>query len=38
VTQKRLDEYLDYYNNGRRHMGIRMKRPAELTTRMMQSY
>jgi putative transposase len=38
VTQKRLDEYLDYYNNGRRHMGIRMKKPAELTTRMMQRY
>ena len=34
VTQKRLDEYLDYYNNGRRHMGIRMKRPVEL----MRSY
>lgn len=34
VTQQRLDEYLDYYNNGRRHMGIRMKRPAELV----QSY
>lgn len=31
VTQKRLDEYLDYYNNGRRHMGIRMRRPRELT-------
>jgi putative transposase len=38
VTQRRLDEYLDYYNNGRRHMGINMRRPAELTTRMMQSY
>jgi putative transposase len=38
VTQKRLDEYLDYYNNGRRHMGIQMKKPAELVTRMMQSY
>lgn len=34
VTQQRLDEYLDYYNNGRRHMGIKMRRPAE----MMQSY
>ncbi len=38
VTQQRLNEYLDYYNNGRRHMGIKMRRPAELTTRMMQSY
>ncbi len=34
VTQARLDEYLDYYNNGRRHMGIRMRKPAELV----QSY
>jgi len=34
VTQKRLDEYLNYYNNGRRHMGIRMKKPAEVV----QSY
>ena len=34
VTQKRLDEYLDYYNNGRRHIGIRMKKPAQLV----QSY
>ncbi|GAC1600338.1 MAG: hypothetical protein NVS3B29_00630 [Candidatus Saccharimonadales bacterium] len=31
VTQQRLDEYLDYYNNGRRHMGIKLRRPAELT-------
>jgi putative transposase len=38
VTQRRLNEYLDYYNNARRHMGINMRRPAELTTRMMQSY
>jgi transposase InsO family protein len=36
VTQQRLDEYLDYYNNGRRHMGIAMRRPAELTVTMMQ--
>jgi putative transposase len=36
VTQQRLDEYLDYYNNGRRHMGIRMRRPAELTVSMVQ--
>jgi transposase InsO family protein len=34
VTQQRLNEYLDYYNNGRRHMGISMRRPAEV----MQSY
>jgi transposase InsO family protein len=34
VTQQRLDEYLDYYNNGRRHMGIKMRRPAEVV----QSY
>lgn len=33
VTQKRLDEYLDYYNNGRRHMGISMRRPAQLVQR-----
>ena len=33
VTQQRLDEYLDYYNNGRRHMGINMRRPAELVQR-----
>ncbi|QQR52082.1 transposase [bacterium] len=30
VTQARLEEYLDYYNNGRRHMGIAMRRPREL--------
>lgn len=36
VTQTRLDEYLDYYNNGRRHMGIAMRRPRELTTRLVQ--
>lgn len=34
VTQQRLDEYLDYYNNGRRHMGISMRRPAQVV----QSY
>ena len=33
VTQQRLDEYLDYYNNGRRHMGINLRRPAELVQR-----
>jgi transposase InsO family protein len=36
VTQQRLDDYLDYYNNGRRHMGIAMRRPAELTVSMVQ--
>lgn len=33
VTQERLDEYLDYYNNGRRHMGISMRRPVEMVQR-----
>lgn len=33
VTQERLDEYLDYYNNGRRHMGIGLRRPTELVQR-----
>ena len=33
VTQQRLDEYLDYYNNGRRHMGIGLRRPKELVQR-----
>lgn len=33
VTQQKLDEYLDYYNNGRRHMGIGMRRPAQLVQR-----
>ena len=33
VTQRRLDEYLDYYNNGRRHMGIELRRPRELVQR-----
>lgn len=36
VTQERLDDYLDYYNNARRHMGISMRRPVELTTSLMQ--
>jgi len=36
VTQRRLNEYLDYYNNGRRHMGIDMRRPAELTGSLVQ--
>ena len=33
VTQQRLNEYLDYYNNGRRHMGIRMRIPAQVVQR-----
>ncbi len=33
VTQARLDEYLNYYNNGRKHMGIAMQRPAEVVQR-----
>lgn len=33
VTQQRLDEYLDYYNNGRRHMGIKLRRPVQLVQR-----
>jgi putative transposase len=33
VTQQRLDEYLDYYNNGRRHMGIKLRKPAEMMQR-----
>ena len=36
VTQQRLDEYLDYYNNERRHMGIAMRRPRELTISLVQ--
>lgn len=30
VTQARLNSYLVYYNTDRKHMGIAMKRPAEL--------
>jgi len=30
VTQKKLDAYLGYYNNDRKHMGIAMKKPREL--------
>lgn len=33
VSQARLNEYLEYYNNGRRHMGIAMRRPAQLVQR-----
>jgi putative transposase len=33
VSQERLDEYLDYYNNGRKHMGIKLQKPAELVQR-----
>lgn len=34
TTQARLDSYLDYYNNHRKHMGINFKRPAQV----MRSY
>lgn len=34
TTQEKLDSYLDYYNNNRKHMGINFKRPAQV----MQSY
>lgn len=33
ATQPRLDEYLDYYNNGRKHMGIGMKIPGQVIPR-----
>jgi putative transposase len=36
VTQQRLDEYLDYYNNDRRHTGIAMRRPRELAASLVQ--
>jgi len=34
TTQARLESYLDYYNNHRKHMGIGFKKP----TQVMQSY
>lgn len=34
VDQTKLEAYLDYYNNHRKHMGINFKRPAQV----MQSY
>jgi len=30
TSQEQIDEFLDYYNNERRHMGINYQRPAEL--------
>lgn len=36
VTQARLDEYLEYYNTERRHMGIGLRRPRELTVSLVQ--
>ena len=33
ITQPQLDAYLDYYNNGRKHMGIGMKVPAQVIPR-----
>lgn len=33
TSQDQIDEYLDYYNNERRHMGINYKRPAEMIPR-----
>lgn len=33
VTQQRLDEYLDYYNNGRKHMGLGLKVPSQMIPR-----
>lgn len=31
VTQAKLDDFLSYYNNERKHMGISLKRPRDLT-------
>ncbi len=33
TSQDQIDEFLDYYNNERRHMGINMRRPAEVVQR-----
>jgi transposase InsO family protein len=33
VSQERLDTYLDYYNNGRKHMGIDLKIPSQMIPR-----
>ena len=30
VTQTKIDAFIEYYNNDRKHMGIEMKRPREL--------
>jgi transposase InsO family protein len=31
TTQAKIDEFLSYYNNDRKHMGISLKRPRERT-------
>lgn len=33
VSQGQLDVYLDYYNNGRKHMGINMRIPTQVIPR-----
>ena len=33
VTQQKLDEYLDYYNTGRKHMGLGLKIPVQMIPR-----
>lgn len=33
VSQTQLNAYLNYYNNGRKHMGIKLKIPAEMVQR-----
>lgn len=33
VSQERLDTYLDYYNNGRKHMGLDLKIPSQMIPR-----
>lgn len=33
VSQQQIDTYLDYYNNGRKHMGIKLKIPAQMIPR-----
>lgn len=33
VSQPQLDAYLNYYNNSRKHMGIKLKKPAEMIPR-----
>lgn len=33
VSQEKINAYLDYYNNGRKHMGIGLKIPAQVVQR-----
>ncbi len=33
VTQEKINSFISYYNNDRKHMGIEMKRPKELVRR-----